>query len=127
FVDDSTLTDSSATIGPLTNCQHYFWRVSAKNAQGTSAFSPFRDFFAPTVLPEAPALIGPPDRATGLPPSVSVSWEDVDICARRYVVTAAFDSLFTNIFRSDTVAAKSESLPPLGGETDIYWKVVALN
>jgi FlgD Ig-like domain len=37
--DDSTITATSKPIGPLTNFQTYYWRVNAKNAEGTSAWS----------------------------------------------------------------------------------------
>ncbi|MGH7451564.1 MAG: hypothetical protein ACRENG_09490, partial [bacterium] len=42
--DDSTLTATSKQIGPLANFKTHYWRVNAKNAEGTSAWSPFRKF-----------------------------------------------------------------------------------
>jgi hypothetical protein len=42
--DDSTLTATSKPIGPLANFTAHYWRVNAKNVEGTSAWSPFRKF-----------------------------------------------------------------------------------
>lgn len=52
LVNDSTLTTPTLTVGPLSEGTSYYWRVSAKNAGGTSAYSPVRRFttFTPTSL-----------------------------------------------------------------------------
>jgi hypothetical protein len=42
--DDSTITVTSKQVGPLANLKTYYWRVNAKNAEGASAWSPFRKF-----------------------------------------------------------------------------------
>jgi photosystem II stability/assembly factor-like uncharacterized protein len=54
FANDSTVTDTSKTIAGLANLTTYYWRVNAKNAGGTSAFS--SRFSFTTVAP--PALLG---------------------------------------------------------------------
>lgn len=43
-IDDSTLTDTMKTMSGLSTNSTYFWRVMAKNAGGTSAYSPARSF-----------------------------------------------------------------------------------
>lgn len=42
--DDSTITATAKQIESLANFETYYWRASAKNAEGTSAWSPFRKF-----------------------------------------------------------------------------------
>jgi hypothetical protein len=39
MVDDSTLSDTSRTVGPLEDTARYYWRVNAKNADGAGAWS----------------------------------------------------------------------------------------
>jgi hypothetical protein len=49
--DDSTITATSKQAGPLANLKTYYWRVNAKNAIGTSAWSPFRSFTIEDLTP----------------------------------------------------------------------------
>ncbi len=44
IVNDSTVTDTAKTIGPLSMATTYFWRVNAKNGAGTSTYSIPRRF-----------------------------------------------------------------------------------
>ena len=43
-LDDSTLTNAARQVGPLTNGTVYYWRVSASNAGGASAWSATNQF-----------------------------------------------------------------------------------
>ncbi|MEK9136532.1 MAG: M1 family aminopeptidase, partial [Bacteroidota bacterium] len=43
-LDDSTITDTSRQVGPLNAITEYFWRVNAKNAGGTTAWSAVSNF-----------------------------------------------------------------------------------
>jgi len=56
IVNDSTLADTSKQVGPLANNTRYFWRVSAKNAGGTSPFSAARRFT--TAAPSSVERVG---------------------------------------------------------------------
>jgi len=51
--DDSTITATSKQVGPLANSTTHFWRVNAKNAQGTSAWSLVRKFITENI-PQPP-------------------------------------------------------------------------
>lgn len=43
-LDDSTITGTSRQVGPLAYNATYYWRVNAKNAGGTSPFTPASSF-----------------------------------------------------------------------------------
>lgn len=55
-VDDTTLTGTQSTIGPLELATTYYWRVRAKNIAGYSAFSATRSF--KTILTTSVEQIG---------------------------------------------------------------------
>ena len=44
IVNDSTLADTTRSIGPLSAMTTYFWRLRARSAEGTSDWSPLRRF-----------------------------------------------------------------------------------
>ncbi|MBI1804777.1 MAG: T9SS type A sorting domain-containing protein [Ignavibacteria bacterium] len=52
-LDDSTLTTTSRSVGPLLNNTKYYWHVNAKNSSGTSSYSSFWNF---TTVPLPPTV-----------------------------------------------------------------------
>src|SRR5204862_457364 len=76
-LDDSTNAGSSRQVGPLANSTIYYWRVNAKNAGGTSAFSSVWNFTTTSGLPappSTPTLSSPANAATNQPTTVTLSW-----------------------------------------------------
>ena len=52
-LNDSSVTATSKSVGPLTNGKTYYWRVRAGNSAGWSAFSSSRSFATTAVTPQA--------------------------------------------------------------------------
>ncbi len=71
LIDDSSVTNTARTVGPLEASTVYFWRVKAKNAGGASAFSSTWKF--KTTL-ATPTLTTPANGAGGLGTSTTLSW-----------------------------------------------------
>jgi hypothetical protein len=67
LVNDSTLTATTRAFASLANSTTYYWRVNAKGAGGTSAYSPTRRFVTvpPTSLAWAQIVLQGPGIATG--------------------------------------------------------------
>ncbi|HLX11446.1 MAG TPA: T9SS type A sorting domain-containing protein, partial [Bacteroidota bacterium] len=126
--NDSTITDSSVTLPPLQYCSNYYWRVSSKNAAGTSAYSAGRLFHTATVPPSPPALLSPADRQAGVAQQTTLSWQGVDACTKRYVVQFTKDSTFAapNLIFSDTLSGGSVPVGPLNSLTTYFWRAYAL-
>ncbi len=127
-VDDSTLTDTSRVIGPLAACTKYYWRVRAKNAIGTSAYSSTFSFNSSLQPPAAPTLVSPPDGALNQPTAELLTWTQPGLCAVSvYVVQLSLDTAFSSILRHDTVAALSKLESSLNPNTKYFWRIVAVN
>ncbi|TLY32678.1 MAG: hypothetical protein E6K56_02590, partial [Ignavibacteria bacterium] len=126
-LDDSTVAGTSRQAGPLSSNSIYFWRVSAKNSGGTSAYSGVWNFTTGIAPPTAPALVSPVSGSTNQPTTLTLSWNSSPTAAS-YRVQVATDSLFTALVLDDsTVATTSRQVSSLSNSTLYYWHVSAKN
>lgn len=124
IVDDPTLTTTSKRIGPLNYNSQYFWRVSASNAGGTSAYSTVRSF---TTILAAPTLASPSDGTTGVPTNPTLSW-NASSGATSYQLQVRVPSLgASTIVDTSGLVATSFSLSGLATSTTYSWRVRATN
>jgi hypothetical protein len=129
IVDDSTYTQTTKPIGPLSASTPYYWRVQAKNAGGTSSWSPARSFVTVPAKPSAPALVSPPDAATGQPDSLTLTWNKA-AGASSYYVNVATDTGFSAIVKTDSTVSLTDTSKVVAGLTSgtaYYWRVQAKN
>lgn len=126
YNDTSAGSNRCRTFTFLLNSTTYFWRVSASNAAGTSAYSAFSRF---TTLspPAAPTLISPANNADGVVSAPVFSWS-VPENALSYRLQVARDSLFTSIFSDDSaIVNTSWQTGPLQSHVRYWWRVRAKN
>ena len=126
-MNDSTITDTTKIVGPLENNTTYYWRVSAKNDGGTSAWSQVRSFTTIVAAPQAPTLVAPADSSVNMQLNTIVSWNAVSDAVLYHLhvsTTATFGSLIVND-SSLTTAAKL--IGPLSLSTNYFWRVRARN
>lgn len=129
IVDDTALTVTARTVGPLANGTTYYWRVSAKNLGGSSAYSTRRFTTVSTgpTIPAAPTLVSPPDDATDLPTFVTLLWNSSP-GATSYHLQLSTDSTFTITAIDDsTLVDTSLQFTDLFEATTYYWHVSAKN
>ncbi len=126
-LDDSTVAGTSRQAGPLSSNSTYFWRVSAKNSGGTSAYSSVWNFTTGIAPPPAPTLLSPVSGSTNQPTTLTLSWNS-SATAASYRLQVATDSLFTALVLDDsTVTTTSRQVGPLSNSTLYYWRVSAKN
>jgi len=126
-INDSTITDTTKTIGPLQNNVTYYWRVSAKNEGGTSAWSQVRSFTTIVGAPQAPTLASPSDSCINMQLNTLVSWDAVP-GATLYHLQVSTAATFAPLSVDDsTLSAASRSTGPLALATNYYWRVRAKN
>jgi N-acetylneuraminic acid mutarotase len=127
FIQDSTLTSASKTIGGLSGGVTYYWRVRAETAGEKSAWSTVWSFTTSAVTLQAPMLLSPFNASTNQPVTCLLSWSAVTN-ATGYHVQVSTNSAFTVIFSQDsTLTADSMKLGGLASGTTYYWRVRARN
>ena len=127
--NDSTLTENLKQINSLYSNTQYYWRVSAGNIAGASAYSAIWTFQTELGFsaPDAPILTAPLQNATDQPISVSLYWQQSSN-ASKYHVQLATDAAFSNpILDDSTVSLLSLSAGILRYGTQYYWRVSAIN
>lgn len=126
------LTATSRALSGLSNSTIYYWRVSATNSVGTSAWSATRSFttVAPPGVPTAPALSSPANNATNVSRTPRLSW-GTSTNATTYDVEVANNSSFaagTVVFTRTGLTARNVTVSPaLGALTTYYWRVRGKN
>jgi photosystem II stability/assembly factor-like uncharacterized protein len=126
-VDDSTLASTSRQVGPLSNNTLYYWRVSAKNAGGVSAWSSSSSFTTVVSLPSAPTLITPLDNDVNVSVSPTLNWNAVSgATSYRLQVSAASDFAAT-VSDQSGLTSTSRTVTSLANGTKYYWRVSASN
>ena len=125
-VNDSNVADTSKTVLALARSTKYFWRVSAYDAGGYSAFSTVDSFTTVVAAPAAPTLASPVG-TTGVPRKATLKWNPAPTAAS-YHLQVATDSAFTAVVFDTTLADTSKQLStPLSSVTKYFWRVSASN
>jgi hypothetical protein len=126
--DDTTITSTSQQVTGLTVGTTYYWRVNAKNAAGTSAYST-RNFTTALIVvaPQPPFLAAPADGDTVFVTSPTLNW-NASIGAATYRLQVDTSGVFTNtLFDDSTLAGLSKVITGLTNGTTYYWRVDAKN
>ena len=128
FLDDSLIASPSRIVSSLTNSTTYYWRVSAKNAGGSSPFSTIYSFVTVAAAPNAPTLSTPANNATGVSSSVSLTWSSI-VGATNYHLQVSTNSGFSlpMVLDDSSVASSPRQLSGLAANTIYYWRVRAKN
>jgi len=127
LLDDSTVATTSKAVGPLSNNTAYYWRVSAKNAGGTSAYSPTRSFTTILASPPPPILASPSNGATSVSTSPTLAWS-VSTGATSYRLQVSSNSTFsTTVVDQIGLTGTSYTLGGLANNTTYYWRISAEN
>jgi Ice-binding-like/Bacterial Ig-like domain len=128
--NDSTITGTSKQISPaLTVGMTYYWRVNAKNAAGTSAYST-RSFTTIAVAPalQPPILAAPANAAVNISTNPTLSW-NASTGADTYRLQVDTNNNFATMLVNDSTITGTSQLisPALTVGTTYYWRVNAKN
>jgi len=129
-IDLSSLPSSQYQVpsGLLQANTLYYWRASASNSNGTSAWASAWNFTT-LALPNSPNLISPTNGSNILTLTPTLDWSDV-AGAISYTVQAATDTNFINLAVNQsglTVSQYTVTSGALTGNTTYYWRARAEN
>ncbi len=129
-VNDSTLTDTTKSIGSLANGTKYYWRVRGtyvNDPYDKNAWSNIWDFTTIVAAPDKPTLVYPNKGSNNVSILLSLKWNKSSR-TEKYHLTIASDSLFTsNVITDTTLIDTSKIFSNLINKTKYYWKVRAKN
>jgi hypothetical protein len=114
--------------GVLQSASTHYWRVSATNSSGTSAFSAPFHFSTTGALPLAPTLFTPGNAAAGQSLTPTLTWQSQHNIVRYHVqISTASD--FSILTDSGSVTTAQRTIPAgrLVIGTTYYWRVRATN
>ncbi|HWP82727.1 MAG TPA: T9SS type A sorting domain-containing protein [Bacteroidota bacterium] len=124
ILNDSSLTTPSTAIASLQNNTIYFWRVNARNTEGTSAWSEVWSF--KTILP-TPALLAPSNESTDQPTTPTLSWSSSPEATSYHLQLSSSASFSPSVFEDSTLTVTSRSVGPLANSATYFWRVRAKN
>src|SRR5207244_884567 len=97
---------SIKSVSGLLNNTNYWWRVNAKNAAGTSAYSTVFKFTTIPPVPAAPVLISPANNSTGQQVALNLVWGKPQFYVS-FRVQLSTDSLFNTLIVNDSTLTDS--------------------
>ena len=124
--EDSNVVGLSVQVSGLSPSTTYYWRVSAKNSGGESAYSSSWSFRTLSP-PSKPTNLNPIDGLTGVSTSPILSWGSV-AGATSYSIVVSERSNYSNpTVNESALPNPSTAITGLKSETKYYWKVSAIN
>jgi hypothetical protein len=127
IVNDSTVTDTTRSVGGLSFNVKYFWRVNAKNVGGTGPYSSVWNFKTLTQDPSVPVQLAPLNGSTGLATTVAVRWSRPPGATSFHFQFGTDSSFATTIIDDPAMTDTSRSLTGLTFLTKYFWRVNADN
>ena len=118
--DDSTLTGNSQAIMGLTIGTPYYWRVNAKNAAGTSAYSA-RSFT--TIAAGTPTLVAPVNGALNQATNPTLIWNAVPGADTYRLQVSTSNTFATTVYNDSTRTSTSQPITGLTIATTYFWRV----
>lgn len=123
---DSTVTDTSSSVGTLDANTTYYWRIRAHNGAGWGTYSTTQSF-ATWNTPAQVQLLSPPDSVKGISLTVECLWQPVAQATTYGFELSASPTFATLVLADSALTDTSKTAPGLDTLTTYYWRVRAKN
>jgi len=133
-VNDSTPTTTSRIVSGLNPLTFYYWRVNAKNAAGTSAYSS-RFSFKTMGTASTVTLITPANNSTNQPRALTCVWSMAHDLTGAMTVSNYWFEIYTDttqspVIRDSTLTPATDTTRAISGllyNQNYWWRVKAKN
>ena len=126
-LDDQNVSDTARAVAGLANDTEYFWRVAAKNGDGSGSYSVVRSFTTIVAGPAKLQLSSPADGAVLTSNFITLSWHPGSPAIDKYAVEVSADSLFSNPVMDSTIVDTSKSVTVPSASGTYWWRARAHN
>jgi len=125
--EDSLVSDTTCIVNALQKDKLYFWRISARNAGGTSQYSSVWSFSTVQGIPATPAQRAPLNSTVDVSLVPVFQWSAA-YAAATYHLQVAEDAAFQKMVYQDSLLTDTSfSIPPLQSKKRYYWRIRAAN
>jgi photosystem II stability/assembly factor-like uncharacterized protein len=125
---DTVVTGAtSALVTNLTVNGVYYWRVSAENGAGSSAFSSARTFTTAVDAPPPPSLVSPAQGAIDVSVFTSFSWNASSGAVSYHLQLAHLSNFSLIVFEDSNLTTLTRNAGQLANTSDYFWRVRAKN
>ncbi len=125
--EDAADKDTTKSVGPLHNDETYYWRVSAKNDAGASAYSEIRSFTTRAGAAAEPVLVSPADNAVNQPQTLTLVWKKSQNAETYHIQVSVKADFSTRLVDDSGGTDTTLQAGPLVYEQIYYWRVAAKN
>lgn len=130
-LDQSNITQSTFTVvsAVLTANTWYYWRVNATGPTGTSGWSASWNFQTGNNAPPAPLLSSPPNNATNVSLTPTLSWNAASGADYYHIQVSTSNTFSTTVVDVTGITGTGYSVPSgiLFNNMTYYWRVNANN
>ncbi|MBI5730637.1 MAG: fibronectin type III domain-containing protein, partial [Ignavibacteriales bacterium] len=125
--NQSGLTNTNQQVSGLVNWLTYYWRVSATNSYGTSAYSSSWSFTTLGTPPSIPSLSSPSNNAADVSLSPTFTWSASSM-ATSYTLQVSMNNSFIGfVYNQSGLTSTSQQVSGLYNWLIYYWRVSATN
>ncbi len=125
--NQSSLTGTSQSVGPLADSVEFYWRVNATNAGGAGSWSDVWNF---TTIPNIPAQVALSSPASGTQNALltpTLGWSVTPKAASFTLQVSTGSDFSSTVTSMSGLPGLAEQVGPLTDSVEYYWRVNATN